>query len=327
MPQLTEVSLRELFAEAAVALERELGLSGEVERQLRVADQLIALRFAGRSLADALLPAVSSRLVSQTGARVTVGLWAQSEQPRWGTFDVGPRGLVRGSSPHGVSVVHEAGSGAVTLFDAPRSQILYCVPDIEHIPWWERAAPLRPALFFALAGTSRHLVHAAVVGDAERGGVLLAGPGGSGKTTLALAAVEHGLGYVGDDYVLFENGVAWNLYCTAKVDAGPGVEKLVVQIPSASLLESLPVRAVVVPKIGGGRARLEQITGAEALLALAPSTTFQIPFDRGAVVGTLANLVRRVPCYRLELGERTGAGVGSLEEALERGVDSGATHD
>lgn len=317
MPRLAEAPLEELFAEAAASFEEAVACNGAVDRGLRFAGCELALRFAGGALAEALLSALAPRIVDGVDPDVTIGLWADGSPVPWLGADVGPRGLVRGSSPDGVSAVYEAGSGAVTLFDAQRSRILHRVLDVEGIPWWERAAPLRPALFFALAGGGRHLVHAGAVGDPDRGAVLLAGAGGSGKTTVALAAVEHGLRYVGDDYVLLEDGTAWNLYRTAKVDAGAGAEKRVVEISDGALIEALPVRAVVVPTIHGGRTRLLQTSGGEALRALAPSTAFQMPFDRGAVLATLAELVRRVPCLRLELGDRPADAAAAVAKALD----------
>jgi hypothetical protein len=322
MSRLAEVPLQEVFAEAAAAHERASFRSGEIRRVLRFAGRQLELRFAGAPLAEALLGAMRPRIVGrasavgQPSAEVSIGLWAGDSPMPWHLGDLGPRGLVRGSSPEGVSAVYEAGSGALTLFDSRSSQILYRVPDINGIPWWERAAPLRPALHFGLAGSTSHLVHAGAVGIRGRGGVLLAGSGGSGKTTLALSAVEHGLGYVGDDYVLLEDGVAWNLYRTAKLDNGPGREKTVLEIDRRDLVEALPVRAVVVPVIGAGRVRLTRISAGDALLALAPSTAFQIPFDRGVVLATLAELVRRVPSYRLLLGSSPGATAAALVEVV-----------
>ena len=119
--------------------------------------------------------------------------------------------------------VHEAYSGAVTLVDCGEGALLHRVPDCRAVPWWERAAPLRAeALFWALAGQGRHLVHAGAVGD-ERGGVLVAGASGSGKTTVTLAALLHGLSYVADDYVLLHDRgelTACSIYGTAKLDGG-----------------------------------------------------------------------------------------------------------
>ena len=151
------------------------------------------------------------------------------------------------------------------------------------MPWWERAAPLRAeALFWALAGQGRHLVHAGALGD-ERGGVLVAGASGSGKTTVTLAALLHGLSYVADDYVLLHDRgelTACSIYGTAKLDGGhvtrfptlgsaarfppphEADEKAVLDVGAVmpgSLRDSLGLRAVIVPRIRGGRARLHRI--------------------------------------------------------------------
>jgi hypothetical protein len=319
MSRLAEAPLQELFAEAAAAHEQASLHSGEIRSVLGFAGRQLELRFAGAPLAEALLEAMRPRIVRRASSEVSIGLWADDSPIPWHLGELGPRGMVRGSSPRGVSAVYEAGSGALTLFDSESSRILYRIPDVEGIPWWERAAPLRPALFFALATSERHLIHAGAVGDPDLGCVLLAGPGGAGKTSLALAAVEHGLRYVGDDYVLLEDGIAWNLYGTAKVDAGPDREKTVLELEAESLIEALPIRAVVVPAIGSRSTRLEEISPAQALLALAPSTAFQMPFDRGAVLATLGELVRLVPCHRLELGRRAKAAASALGEVLARG--------
>ena len=237
--------------------------------------------------------------------------------------------------------VYAAGPGAVTLVDRRSRVLLHRVPDARALPWWERAAPLRAALFWSLTGPGRHLVHAGAVGDEARGGALLAGAGGSGKTTVALAALAAGLRYVADDYLVLQDGpdpVAWNLYATAKLDAGhrarlpepaglatrsPGPEPgekwvldVAERVPGA-IAESLPVRAVIVPRIRGGPTVVREISAGEALLALAPSTAFQMPFDGGAVLASLAALVRGVPCFGLDVGERPSELAGAVERVLE----------
>lgn len=260
----------------------------------------------------------------------------------WGQGDVGPRGLVAGPESASVLAIHEAGSSALTMFDRRSRSLLHRVPGASMLPWWERAAPLRPALFWALSGRGRHLVHAGVVGDEQRGGVLLAGAGGSGKTTVALAALAAGMAYVGDDYVLLHTEgrpVAWNIFGTAKLDAGhvgrfpelsrdlaispePVFEEKHVldvhRLMGDSLVSSLPIRAVLVPRIRGGKARLRPASPGEALLALAPSTAFQMPYDGGEVVGALATVARSVPAFALDVGDEPG----ELAEALDRVLDA-----
>ncbi|HEX5852078.1 MAG TPA: hypothetical protein VFY36_03185 [Solirubrobacteraceae bacterium] len=371
MSRPTDATLSNFFKRAVAEHEASMALVGEVERVLRFGDRCVRLRFAGDALAEAVTRAFLPRVVAADEAPVhaTVCLWEESRLPHgassvpWSDGEVGPRGLVRGASGERVVAVHEAGSLAVTLVDRDARSLLYRVPDASKLPWWERAAPLRPALFWALSEPGRHLVHAGAVGDARRGGVLLAGAGGSGKTTVALAALAAGMAYVADDYVLLhvtpgERGgdvgagyadgepVAWNMFATAKLDQGhlarfpqlaaavTGVadlaseEKAVLDVAAlmpASLLPSLPIRAVLVPRIRGGRTRLRRASAAQALLALAPSTAFQMPFDEGQVFASLASLARRVPAFALDVGdepEELAQAVDSVLDLVAEGADA-----
>jgi len=352
MSRATEAALPSFFDRAAREHATASASAGGLDHYLRLADRLIRLRFAGSELAERLLPALRERLVASgataAAPHASIGLWEERQVPGgarpvpWRDVDLGARGLLRG--PHGAEViaVHEAGSGAITLVDRGARELLYRVPDAATLPWWERAAPLRPALFWALGGRGRHLVHAGAVGDARRGGVLLAGAGGSGKTTVALAALTAGMAYVADDYLLLHTHpepVAWNMYGTAKLDAGnlarfPQLagavsisadpvadEKAVLDVQALlpqALVTSLPIRAVLVPRIRGGRSRLRRASAGEALLALAPSTTFQMPFDDGQAVASLAAVARRVPAFGLDVGDDPD----ELAQALERVLDA-----
>jgi hypothetical protein len=348
MSSLTDGVLQSFFDEAAGEHAAAMASAGAVERVLCFGDRRLRLRFAGAELARVITEPLRPRVVDDGGpVDATIGLWEESRVPGgarpvpWSDADLGPRGLVRGAGGDRVVAVHEAGSMAVTLVDRDARELLYRVPDVSTLPWWERAAPLRPALFWALSEPGRHLVHAGVVGDAERGGVLLAGAGGSGKTTVALAALAAGMAYVGDDYVLMHTDaepVAWNMFATAKLDQGhlarfpmlgaavtgaadlAREEKAVLDVAwlkPESLVRSLPIKAVLVPRIRGGHARLHRASAAQALLALAPSTAFQMPFDDGQVFGSLAAVTRKVPAFALDVGDEPD----ELAQAVERVLD------
>ena len=85
-----------------------------------------------------------------------------------------------------------------------------------------------------------------------------------------------------------------------------------------SLRDSLGLRAVIVPRIRGGRARLHRIGSAQALLALAPSSALQLPYGDGAMVTALAAVVRRLPCFALDVGDDPAETARAVDEALER---------
>jgi hypothetical protein len=320
MPELADRRLSSFFARASAEQDRAEAEHGAVARDLIVAERRVALRVAGAALASALLPALSHRLVEDRGRpNATIAVCQAEPAYPWDHGDIGAGGLVDGSDPGGILAVHETGSGVVTLFDAGRQALLYRAA--RGLPWWERAAPMRIALYWALGGEGRHLLHAGAVGD-ERGAVLLAGSTGSGKTTVAVAAAEHGFGYLGDDHVVLDTTASparvHAVYNTASVrTTAEQPEKTVVDMTGRGG-QSWPVRAIVVPRIGGGRTRVRPLGGAKALLALAPTTVLQMPFDDGAAFASLASLARGVPCLAMDVGKDTRAVARAVELALDR---------
>jgi hypothetical protein len=83
------------------------------------------------------------------------------------------------------------------------------------------------------------------------------------------------------------------------------------------LRAALSVCAVIVPRIRGGRASLRRVGPAETLRALAPTTLLQFPFGDRAAFGSLAALVRRVPCFGLDVGDDPSELAAAVQQALE----------
>jgi hypothetical protein len=333
MPRLADAGLRALRDELlAEELHEARSTHGELTRDLLLAGRRVRLRFAGEELAATLLPAFGERATPPAGdPDVTLSVWEGSRALP--PLRTGPAGLVREGPPGGLVAVQEGGAGLLTIADGPA--VLCRVSDRESLPWWERAAPMRPALFLAVHGAGRALVHAGAVGT-QGAAALLVGPGGSGKTTSALAALRAQMDYLGDDYVLIsEDATVWNVFATAKVDlahphlgavaaaavprplCGAPDEKLICDIPAPK--RSLPLACIVAPRIGGGGGtRLSPLPPGRALLALAPSTVLQMPFDDGGSLPLLAGLARRLPCWSLEIGDDPAEIPGALQQAIER---------
>ena len=102
------------------------------------------------------------------------------------------------------------------------------------LPPWDGGAPLRNFLHWHLISNVCGLLHAGTLGHAGQG-ILLAGPGGSGKSGTVLAGLLHGLQSVGDDYVLVrldQDVTAYPLFQTLKQDPG-GCERLGIPADSA----------------------------------------------------------------------------------------------
>lgn len=307
---------------------------GWVDHDLEVGPRRIRLRFAGVALVPFLLDALRAVARAPAGeAEATIAIWDTAStgvpgpEQGWRGDEVLGRTAVKGLA----GVAQDPGSGIVSVFDDETQNGMLWVPAAERIPWYDRAAPLRALLNWALAGPGCRLVHAGAVGH-DRGGALLVGPGGSGKSTLALACARAGLGYVGDDYVfLVADGepVAYALYATAKADdrtldlvgglrrafpqQGADGEKAVLRVDPVR--PSVPLTAIVLPVLGADGPELRPASGADALRSLAPSTIFQLP-PTAVPLAPLGDLVRLVPSYRLEVGPDPAAAAALVEELL-----------
>ena len=249
------------------------------------------------------------------------------------------------------------GDGGLTILDLMRGRCLHWVYEVSKVPGWAAASPLRTPLGLLLATRGRYLLHGAAIGHSS-GAVLLAAKGGSGKSTSALscldAAAQTGasrLLVAGDDFVVLEpNPAAPRVHAffgTAKIDRThaalfPRLERLVARdggpldvpgekavlrlFPDAAdrLAPVLPVRAIAVPTLGLDRpeSRIEPLSRAGAMLALAPSSIFLV---QGAGAGTfdaVTRLVAGLPCYRLRIG-RDVRGIPIAIEALLAQVAGG----
>ncbi len=217
----------------------------------------------------------------------------------------------------------DAGQNRWDLFDPGRNIGLRLLPHPDAYPEWEPTAPLANLLSWIMRARGRMVMHAASLSIGDTG-VLLAGPGGSGKSGTTLAGVANGLQSVGDDYCVVTPGpapVARPLYRTMKQDtkglarvgikgvAGPlnwqgkHVFDLRRVFPGAAV-DMAGIKAVLLPKVSHlPQTRLEPASPFEALQALAPSTMLQLGGDRSATFRACADVVRAVPGFHLLLGE------------------------
>lgn len=311
------------------------------ERAISVAGLAMRVRAAGPAVVDALWPALSHHAETDAPADLTLHLW-----------DLGSSGAPRPEAPAALftddgMLRHHADTGDLRIRFDPTNQLLVafdqrsrtawcCVDDVAGITWWEQAAPLRWLLGWWLETEDRPMLHAAAVGG-EQGAVLLAGPGGSGKSTTALAAAMAGMGYLGDDYtaVSFTDGPrVHSVYGTAKlrlddhdpagplaphlVRASPGPDdKAVVAmngVPGVTMVCSAPVAAVVAVRVSpDGATRVVSMSRGQALAALAPSTILQLHGTGARAFSGLSRLVREVPVATLELGADRDEVVGTIE--------------
>jgi hypothetical protein len=335
------------FAQVHGAYERAAQQCERITVDLGIGPWPLRVSFASRELARTLMQPLL-RLLSPSAVQPlgTILAWdSGSTRVRIPPF---PFSAVRASTEiDGFNTARfratyrEDGLGfhALSLFDSARRIGLVWFARHDRIHWYERAEPLRAPIHWALTTDRRLLLHASAVGD-TRGAVLLTGKGGSGKTTTTLSSLDIGLQFVGDNYVVLsleDEPTAYGLYSNAKLwpetlerlpqfkpfaqtlDVSSD-EKVVVDVaryrPDATIT-GLPIRAVVVPEItGSAKPRLIPCSGAEALLALAPTTILQLPTENGRLAG-MAELVRRVPTYTLKLADDLVSGPRVLSDLLD----------
>ncbi len=205
----------------------------------------------------------------------------------------------------------------------------------------ERGAPFRHVFHWARAPRGCVLAHAGAVGT-DGGAVLLVGPGGAGKSSIALTCAEAGFDYAADDYCLVTTEprpTAFGLYASGKVLpvdlpryprlresaaplAHPSDDKVLLMLSRAcpaQLATSLSLSAVVVPTLMPGVAQTSasRTTPRRALQALAPSTVGQLAGGAASTLHALAGLTRALPCYELELGSDRSAVPDAIKRVIE----------
>lgn len=345
------VADRRLFARAArngfEVARRATGRAHEVT--FRLADRVVRLRFAGEALIASLTDGLAlERVSTDAPADLEIGIWDQETSGvgppacPFGDGDFVVRGDVRHQWGGEVHLSYAVASGAIEYCDLTEGTGFFWIRRARALEPWRRAAPLRDLCAAVAAGAGGCLAHAAAVGQAGFG-VLLPGPGGSGKSTTALAAAARGFSFCGDDFVLLRPDARGavrveSLYATAKVTpagcraAGldpdrfpkfePGgddeAEKTVLRVAAC---RGLDLRAIVVPvgarRIEGrGRARVRLASRVEVLRALLPSSLLLVAGAVERVHPRLSALAAQLPGYVLELGGDPEDNVAALTNVL-----------
>ncbi len=309
--------------------------------RLMIAQQPVTISFAGKALSHLARP-LAHLEDGHTGmpGKLDILVWEgppgwSPPKPVWKQGQQGYQGEVVGLGSGRFQVNYHDTSGLFHIFDHSTRSVLYRIPCAADLPFWEIASPFRIIFHWWARSLGGHVAHAAAVGQDGRG-VLLVGKSGSGKSTASLACLYHGMEFVGDDYVLLLGDPphsAHSLYSSAKMHTdflqkvfpdwremaatriGPenkSVFFLRERLPDA-LRRSLMIQAIVMPQ--GSLAEGTQLITrpvSEALLALAPSTIFQLPGAHREAMTFFSNFVRGMPAYAM----RTGDDLASIPKAL-----------
>jgi len=331
------------FEMAGEGFERALESAGSVvEKSYQIAGHQICLRFAGSSLVSKLTPALAHLEANPSNQpELTICLWDSEStrtplplliaslvdlvRLRWfERLDI--RKEIKGFNDDRIRTMFHLGPDILSLADLQANQAFYWVQSEAQIPYYEVGYPLTPILNWWMGAQGHQLLHASAVGN-PGGGVIIAGKGGTGKSTTSLACLDSSLGFLGDDYCILDSSgdpLVHSLYSTAKLKGEEDIErfsKLRSMITNLERLEDekaliflndhfpekvvnhFPLKAVFVPRVTGEpQTRISDISPALTLRSLAPGTMFQLPGSGNAAFHVMSALVRRVPCHQLELG-------------------------
>lgn len=334
LPPHAPTTLNEFWTEASAAFQQATQAPKQPLHYFYcISPYIICLRFASPALAAQLTPPLAHLATAPHPApALTINLW---DGATTGVALPARPTSMQPSTPsatHWGSYVHSERFQAFwqpsyqlfTMLDRRCNAALYWVHDAQQVPLAEGGAPLLSLFHWWLGQQERQLVHGAAVGTAS-GGVLLVGKSGSGKSTTALACLHAGLAYLGDDYCLVATTptpTIYTLYSSGKVHFADqarfprlqaaqsrhsyaAADKALYFLAGAfadQIPPSLPLKAVLLPRLSAVRqSNLSAISPAAALLALGPSTVFQLTGEKHQTLQHLGQLVRQLPCYRLEL--------------------------
>jgi hypothetical protein len=201
----------------------------------------------------------------------------------------------------------------------------YWIQDAACDHWPERAAPLSPILGGWLANHDVQLVHAGAVGT-ESGCVLLVGSAGAGKSHAALACLQDGLDYLGDDTCLLDSSdppKVYSVYSSAQArpftlrsvpmlrqmvsnpDRHPDEKALILlaeHIPGSLVCEA-PLRAIAVVSFSDREdTSAHRASPGDVVVALAPSSLLQQPGAGQPMLARLAEIACGVECVHIWAG-------------------------
>jgi hypothetical protein len=305
----------------------------KIDRYFQIGRSVIRLQFAGPALIPHITPALAHLPANQTAnPDLTVFLWDSAttgitlaDIP----FETGGQyvpGEIWSYSDDTLMIIYQPAHNTLNMLDKRTNKAVYWVRDASQVPYHDRGSPLRMILQRWMRHRGYLLVHGAAVGLPGRG-VLLTGKGGCGKSTTALACLPSELLYAGDDYCLIsglQGPHVYSIYNTGKQNASDvgRFPELLPALSNANALDKekalyffhdflpekmsseFPVAAILIPQITGRQeTRLTPVSPAKALLALAPSTVYQLhAAEQQQIIRSLSDFIRMVPNYRLELG-------------------------
>jgi hypothetical protein len=318
-----------------------------VQRVCELPDASLHVAFSAAGYAELCDRAYLPRLQASGGARkVRLAVLDHASLPRMPRW-LGPApgvGNVRAAlAEHGLRGAPDSDYAIWCVYDPARALGVQAMQAATLRPPWERSFPLRLLLHWASRTAQSGMIHSGTLGH-QGNGVFLVGPGGSGKSGTTLSGILHGLTSVGDDYVAVR--------CVdGRVEAEPVLRLMKQDIPGLQRLglvpgrgaldgppnwqgkiefdfarlvagaraERLAVRAILIPRVSRSpSSSFRSANAREAMLALAPSSLYQLYGSLQEDFGLIASIVRGLPAFHLDLGEDPSEIAASVRAFIEQ---------
>ena len=334
--------IRSYFTEVYNAFLAAAQNKGVINRYYCIAGYQVQIQFAGDQLYPHITPALEHLAIEQTDiSRCSIFVWDSiTTNTQMVPFPLNESNINRITAMNSARVLnptiyfsgnnikgmYRPGTKTLSMFNAESNIALFWVPDAKQMGYNESSSPLRAIFQWWAKENGLQLVHAGAVGRATEG-LLLIGTSGSGKSCTALSCLDSGYTCGGDDHMLLQLEpipYAHSLYNVCRLKMGditrfPYLKPAIIDTSHTGLNKALVflnnhfpgktatgfnIRAVVIPRVSDNvRTKLERVTPATALKALAPSTILQLPGAGRTDLQWMSKFIRQVPGYKLELGQ------------------------
>jgi len=319
----------------------------EIYQSYKIGGSQISLSFAGSDGVPLITPAFEHLRVKKkekTGLKIFI--WdSASTGVKLPPMPWSLKGSAHKKQPWRYSsrrfnVLSQPENNTLNIIDHHCHKAIFWIQDFKNLPQYEVGSPLLAILHWWFSRRDFQLIHGAAVGR-KNGGILVVGKGGSGKSSTALSCLQSDLLYTGDDYCLVSSHkqpYVHSLYSTGKLNSRDAPlfpylksaecrflnmkkqEKSIYFIhrgfPEKTLKKFL-LKAVLIPELSRHHSPwFEKISPVSGLLALGPSTIFQLPGFEEQTFRNLSDVVKRVPCFKLHLARDRNKNALAVSEFL-----------
>ncbi len=216
-------------------------------------------------------------------------------------------------------------SNTVSLLNKDKGVAFFLFDDISNLPYYESGSPFKNILQWWFENRDSSMIHSASIAF-DGMALLIAGRGGSGKSSTALSCIMNGMEYLGDDYIVVNGEKKFSVssvYNSIKLTSDSlkkfsGINKNIInpsftknekgvaflsEIKKFAMARSASLKGVILPEISGfDHSSFSRISSSECFRSLAPSTIFQHIGRRKNISKFIAQLTKHLPCYKLKAG-------------------------